>query len=84
MTPNQLKIFIEEIRKNNDSIENIILKAYHFGYAEKNDSHGQYVVEKTQPPFLWVLVYKNNGKRQISISFDGPISPHYIKMGRVE
>lgn len=41
---------------------------------------GAIQVGRPQPTPLWVLVYKDNGKRKVAVSFDGPPSDAYMMM----
>jgi hypothetical protein len=43
------------------------------------ESFGAYQVEGIQPSRFWALVGRENGKRRIAFSFDGPLSDKYVK-----
>lgn len=45
---------------------------------------GSIQIERPQPAVMWALVYRENGKRKVSISFDGPPSDAYVKLIKEE
>lgn len=48
--------------------------------VERFESFGGTQIESPQPTEFWVLVWRDHGKRQVSISFDGPPSPTYRRL----
>ena len=41
---------------------------------------GEIQSERHQPTELWVHVFRENGKRRVAFSFDGPPSPAYVRL----
>lgn len=36
--------------------------------------------ERQQPAEMWIHVFRENGKRRVAYSFDGPPSPAYVRL----
>jgi hypothetical protein len=41
---------------------------------------GSIEIERPQPAFMYALVYRENGKRHVALSFDGPPTQAYVRL----
>lgn len=48
--------------------------------VERIADSGRVDIKPDAPTKLWVLIYKENGKRKVAWSFDGPPSSAYVRL----
>lgn len=63
----------EELLANNRALTSRLVE-------REGDKWGSIQVDAVQPMKIWVLLYKENGKRKVAFSLDGAPSDKYILM----